>query len=69
MRRTERLEALLRAAYVDARYSFRFDISREDLEALARYVGAFRTRAEWACLERLVSLAVAARVDLERSHP
>ena len=34
----ERLAALLRAAYVDARYSFTFHISREDLEALAQYV-------------------------------
>jgi HEPN domain-containing protein len=32
----KRLAALLRAAYVDARYSFGFDISREDLAALAR---------------------------------
>jgi HEPN domain-containing protein len=52
----ERLAALLRAAYVDARYSFTFHISREDLEALARYVCAFRARAEHTCHERLAAL-------------
>jgi predicted nucleotidyltransferase/HEPN domain-containing protein len=55
-----RLAVLLRAAYVDARYSFTFDVSREELDALARYVGAFRMRAERACQERLVELAAAA---------
>jgi HEPN domain-containing protein len=58
----ERLAALLRASYVDARYSFEFDVSREDLEALARYVGAFRARAERACKGRLAELAVAPHV-------
>jgi hypothetical protein len=57
----ERPAALLRAAYVDARYSFAFQISREDLDVLARYVGAFRLRAEQACRERLVVLAAALR--------
>src|SRR5690606_18868702 len=33
-----RLAALLRAAYVDARYSFGFEVSREDLEALAGHI-------------------------------
>jgi HEPN domain-containing protein/predicted nucleotidyltransferase len=56
-----RLAALLRAAYVDARYSFTFEISREDLKALAGYVCAFRARAERACHERLAELAAAAR--------
>jgi HEPN domain-containing protein len=55
------LGGLLRAAYVDARYSFAFEISREDLKALARYVSAFRARAERACQERLAELAAAAR--------
>jgi HEPN domain-containing protein len=55
------LAALLRAAYVDARYSFTFEISCEDLEALARYVSAFRARAEDACQEQLAELAAAAR--------
>jgi HEPN domain-containing protein len=55
----ERLAALLRAAYVDARYSFEFEVSREDLEVLARYVGAFRARAERACWQRLDSLGAA----------
>jgi HEPN domain-containing protein len=58
----ERLAGFLRAAYVDARYSFSFDVSREELEALARYVCVFRGRAERACRERLVELAAAARV-------
>jgi HEPN domain-containing protein len=57
----ERLAALLRAAYVDARYSFGFGVSHEELDTLARYVGAFRTRAEQACRERLVFLAAALR--------
>jgi len=57
----KRLAALLRAAYVDARYSFAFEASREDLEVLALYVSAFRARAERACQERLVELAAAAR--------
>ena len=52
----ERLAALLRAAYVDARYSFGFDVSRKDLEALAQYVGAFRVRAERACREQLAEV-------------
>jgi HEPN domain-containing protein/predicted nucleotidyltransferase len=56
-----RLAGLLRAAYVDARYSFTFEVSREDLNALARYVSAFRARAEHACQERLAELAAAAR--------
>jgi predicted nucleotidyltransferase/HEPN domain-containing protein len=58
----ERLAALLRAAYVDARYSFGFQISREDLEALGRYVSAFRAHAERACQEQLAELDVAARM-------
>jgi hypothetical protein len=55
------LTALLRVAYVDARYRFGFEVSREDLEVLARYVGAFRARAERACREQLANLAAAAR--------
>ena len=58
----ERLAALLRAAYVDARYSFTFAVSREDLEALARYASAFRARGERVCEERLAQLAASARV-------
>jgi HEPN domain-containing protein len=57
----ERLAALLRAAYVDARYSFTFEVSREDLERLARYVGSFQERVERACREQLAVLAAAAR--------
>jgi uncharacterized protein len=62
------LAALLRAAYVDARYSFAFEVSREDLKALARYVSAFRARAERACQEHLAELAAAARPVAGR-HP
>ncbi|HWN71271.1 MAG TPA: HEPN domain-containing protein, partial [Haliangium sp.] len=56
-----RLVGLLCAAYVDARYSFAFEISREELETLAQYVSAFRARAERGCQERLAELATATR--------
>jgi HEPN domain-containing protein/predicted nucleotidyltransferase len=56
------LGGLLRAAYVDARYSFAFQVSSEDLEALASYLCAFMSRAERACQERLVELDAAARM-------
>lgn len=52
------LATLLRVAYVDARYSFGFEISREDLQALAGHVEAFRARAERVCQERKVELAL-----------
>jgi HEPN domain-containing protein len=58
----KRLAGLLRAAFVDARYSFGFEVSREDLEALAGYVCAFRARVERACKERLAELEAAAHV-------
>ena len=51
----KRLAGLLRAAYVDARYSFTFQVSGEDLEVLARYVGGLRARAEWVCREQLAA--------------
>ena len=54
-------------AVEEARYSFTFEVSRKDLEAFARYVGAFRTRAERACQQRLAALAVAARVNQKNS--
>jgi len=57
----KRLVALLRAAYVDARYSFAFEVSRKELVALSRYVCAFRTRAEWVCREQLAELGAAAQ--------
>jgi uncharacterized protein len=56
----KRLAALLRAAYVDARYSFAFQVSHEELAALARYIRAFKARAERACQERLAEPAAAA---------
>jgi HEPN domain-containing protein/predicted nucleotidyltransferase len=52
----ERLAGLLRAAYVDARYSFAFQVSREELEALASYVRAFRMCAEGVCQEQFAIL-------------
>jgi HEPN domain-containing protein len=64
----KRLAALLRAAYVDARYCFAFEASREELKALARYVSTFRARAEHACQEHLAELAAAARV-VAGGHP
>jgi HEPN domain-containing protein len=57
----ERLAGLLRSAYVDARYRFTFKVLREDLNALAQYVGAFRACAERACQEQLAELAATAR--------
>jgi HEPN domain-containing protein len=64
----KRLAALLRAAYVDARYCFAFEASREELRALARYVSAFRARAEHACQEYLAELVAAARA-VAGGHP
>jgi HEPN domain-containing protein/predicted nucleotidyltransferase len=64
----KRLAALLRAAYVDARYCFAFEASREELRALARYVSAFRARAEHACQEHLAELVAAARA-VAGGHP
>jgi HEPN domain-containing protein len=64
----KRLAALLRAAYVDARYCFAFEASREELKALARYASAFRARAEHACQEHLAELAAAAR-PVPGRHP
>jgi HEPN domain-containing protein len=58
----KRLTALVRAAYVDARYSFAFQVWREELEALASYICAFRARAEQACQEHLAELATGARI-------
>jgi HEPN domain-containing protein len=57
----KRLAGLLRAAYVDARYSFSFQVSLKELESLARYVSTFRTRAERVCHEHLAELTAAAR--------
>jgi HEPN domain-containing protein len=56
------LAALLRAGYVEARYSFGFEVSREDLETLAGYIHAFGARAERVCQARLAELKVAAHV-------
>jgi hypothetical protein len=52
-----------------SRYSFGFEVSREELEALAQYVGAFRARAERACQESLAQLDAAARMVAGRLEP
>jgi predicted nucleotidyltransferase/HEPN domain-containing protein len=51
---------LLKAAYVDARYSMKYRISREDLEILAGHVRTLRARTERACREHIALLAAAA---------
>lgn len=50
---------LLESAYVDARYSMTYSISRPDLEILAGHVQELRTRAERACRAHIESLAAA----------
>ena len=62
----KRLAALIRAAYIDARYSLAFGVSRQDLEVLAGHIRGFRVRGARACQARLASLAAAARAALER---
>jgi len=47
---------LLKRAYVDARYSPSYEISAEDLDALAASVGRLRKRVEALSLERLEQL-------------
>jgi uncharacterized protein len=51
---------LLKAAYVDARYSMKYRISCEDLEILAGHVRELRARTERACREHITLLAAAA---------
>ena len=51
---------LLKATYVDARYSMKYRISREDLEILAGHVRELRARTERACREHIALLAAAA---------
>jgi uncharacterized protein len=48
---------LLESAYVDARYSMTYSISREDLEILSGQVRALRSRAEHACRAHIDALA------------
>ena len=48
---------LLEAAYLDARYSMSYAISREDLDMLAAPVRELRARTEQACRERIASMA------------
>ncbi len=47
---------LLKRAYVDARYSKTYTITREDLEYLAARVGELRTMAEAACRKKIDDL-------------
>jgi uncharacterized protein len=51
---------LLKQAYVDARYSMNYRITREELEWLAGHVRELRARVERACQERIAALAAAA---------
>ncbi len=47
---------LLKRAYVDARYSKTYTITREDLEYLAARVGELRTMTEAACRKKIDDL-------------
>ena len=47
---------LLKEAYVKARYSLTWMISREDLEALARHISVLHERTESACKEHIASM-------------
>jgi HEPN domain-containing protein/predicted nucleotidyltransferase len=63
-----RLAALLRAAYIDARYSLAFDVSRQDTETLTGHIRAFRVRAERACRARIASLAAVGSQDVQENN-
>ena len=47
---------LLKRAYVEARYSAQYAITRDDLEALAAAIAQLRDTVETLCLERLEAL-------------
>jgi hypothetical protein len=51
---------LLKRAYVEARYSASYEVSPEDLEALALSVRRLRDLVEEICRERLAELKAAA---------
>ena len=51
---------LLKEAYVEARYSMNYRITREELEWLAAHVRELRARVERVCQERIEELAAAA---------
>jgi HEPN domain-containing protein/predicted nucleotidyltransferase len=50
---------LLQAAYLDARYSMTYTITREDLEALAAPVRTLRDHTEQACRARIAAMTEA----------
>ena len=52
----ERRFELLQEAYVKARYSLTYTISRDDLEALARHISVLHERTEAACKEYIASM-------------
>ena len=52
----ERRFELLKEAYVKARYSLTYTISREDLEALARHIAVLHERTETACKDHIASM-------------
>ena len=47
---------LLKAAYISARYSLSYKISREDLEALTRNIVTLRERTEEVCEQRITAM-------------
>lgn len=51
-----RLEVLLRASYVEARYDHHFEVLPDELEALRDAVRSFRIRVEHACRRRIAEL-------------
>jgi hypothetical protein len=46
--------------YVDARYSMKYRITREDLDILASHVRELRARTERICREHIAALTAAA---------
>jgi predicted nucleotidyltransferase/HEPN domain-containing protein len=49
----DRLFKLLKSAYVDARYSSTYSVTKEELEAIAGWVRELRERVEKVCRERI----------------
>jgi predicted nucleotidyltransferase/HEPN domain-containing protein len=60
---------LLKAAYVDARYSMKYRISRKDLEILAGHVRELRARTERACREHIALLGAPATAAAPPTQP
>ena len=60
---------LLEHAYVEARYSLKYSITREDLDILASHVRELRSRTERLCGERIAALAAAAAEPAPATPP